>query len=785
MQTRVVFLERCRAARIFAVTLGIFFAVQPSLGADFTSKDYRVGYQPIFIEIYDFNRDGKPDLAVVNENTGNGNGTVSILLGNGDGTFQSAKTFDLGSTVPTSIAVADFNGDGKLDLAVAFSSVVGYSCSGASVYTLAGNGDGTFQAATQAVEMPAYTAYVAAGDVTGDGKADLVVQRVQYDDTCNPGGGYSIFAGNGDGTFQPEQQVSSNPLDFNGDGISDMVTVGGGGLDVFLGQGNGQFQPLATGPEANTGFLVLADMNGDHFQDQAFPVEVCNDHPICFTSSTYVAVALNDGHGNFGSSQIVSPGYPAEGGGILWLAGGDFNGDGKPDLAYINPGTPGFRVILGKGDGTFPALVDFNSGSGPTMFVTADLNGDGRTDVVLANIGDGTISVALSTFPTSGADLAVSVGASASQISVTQNLTYSVSLQNQGPEDATSVVVTDTLPAGMTLLSASMTGGTCGQANLVVTCNISKFVSGDAAALTIAVVPTTTGTAKNSVTVTATETDENTANNMASVSVTVFPMFNLTLTFQGSGTGSVVVEGEGTCPTMCQFSLPYGFPVYLQWTAGANSGFGGYSWSCATNSAACGSTMTSDTTVTADFDTLPNFTMGFLLLPLGPVQAGQGASNQVLVFPEGTSFDSSVTLTCTVQGKGTPAPVCTLSPISVIPGSATGSVNLTLTTTGPTKALSSRTFAPLYAVVLPLSGIAIVGFRRRPSKYGRRTIVFVISLTAFLMIQLACGGGNNSGGGGGGGGVGGTPPGNYTIIVTAVSGAIQHSTSAILTVTAN
>jgi hypothetical protein len=183
-------------------------------------QTYPVGSSPDAVAVGDFNGDGKIDLAVADH----GLGPISILLGNGDGTFQPAQNYSSGAAYPTALEAGDFNGDGKLDLAV-----LGYGYYSGTVVILQGNGDGTFQrSASYSVPDQDYT--LVAGDFNGDGKIDLATAG--YDPTSStPSSTVSVLLGNGDGTFQPEQGfnvagVYAQDLatsDFNGDGKPDLA----------------------------------------------------------------------------------------------------------------------------------------------------------------------------------------------------------------------------------------------------------------------------------------------------------------------------------------------------------------------------------------------------------------------------------------------------------------------------------------------------------------------------------------------------------------------------------
>jgi hypothetical protein len=175
----------------------VFFETTlPSITVAFETTDVSAGAAPSAVAVADFNGDGKLDLAVTNFN----DNTVSVLLGNGDSTFQVPKTYAAGVN-PFSVAVGDFNGDAKLDLAVAN---VGEN----TVFVYLGNGDGTFQAGVKYVAGNAARTVVL-GDFNADGKLDMAVAN----QTCGtPGCGpgvVSVLLGNGDGTFQPHSDYAA------------------------------------------------------------------------------------------------------------------------------------------------------------------------------------------------------------------------------------------------------------------------------------------------------------------------------------------------------------------------------------------------------------------------------------------------------------------------------------------------------------------------------------------------------------------------------------------------
>jgi hypothetical protein len=345
-----------------------------------------VGSGPDGIATGAFTGDGRIDLAVVNSF----DNTVSVLLGDADGTFQPQVTYAVGSG-PTGIMAGDFNGDGRTDLAIANSS-------SNDVSVLLGNGDGTFQPqATYAVG--AGPAQIVAGDFNGDGHVDLAV-------TNQSGNTVSVLLGNGDGTFQPQvaYAVGSAPDailagDFSGDGHLDLAVANTGNytepgsVSVLLGNGDGTFQPQVTYAVGSFGSSIAAgDFNGDGHLDLAvvgIAEGVAADGGITYGAAE-LSVLVGNGDGTFQDAQPYSLGPNFDGG---TMVAGDFNGDGRIDLAFAGPGVT--SILLGNGDGTFQPMVTNAGGAIPDAVVAADFNGDGTLDLARANSFSDDVSVVL------------------------------------------------------------------------------------------------------------------------------------------------------------------------------------------------------------------------------------------------------------------------------------------------------------------------------------------------------------------------------------------------------
>ncbi len=322
---------------------------------------------PNDLVVGDFNGDGIPDLATPDSATG----VVAIFLGKGDGTFQPAKFASTGTgSMPLALAAADFNADGKLDLAVALANQ-------GAVAILLGNGDGTFQPArfvTTAGSALYHPIALAVADFNHDGRLDIA--------TANNSLGASVLLGNGDGSFQPYKLLGSSqgPTwiaagDFNHDGDPDLaVTTSSNTVDISMGNGDGTFQgytSIATGGGSNPQSVAVADLDGDGNSDLVV---------ACYGANA-VGVLLGNGDGTFLPIELYAAGAEP-----ISVAVGDLNLDGIPDLVVTNFGSNSLSLFQGNGDGTFLPLPAYSttSGSQPAASVIADLDAEGAPEIVTA-----------------------------------------------------------------------------------------------------------------------------------------------------------------------------------------------------------------------------------------------------------------------------------------------------------------------------------------------------------------------------------------------------------------
>ncbi len=340
----------------------------------FPSVFYNQEFLPASVAVGDMNGDGKPDIVVSgNANVYGGGGLVSVMLGNGDGTFQPGVTYSSGGFGAGSAVIADVNGDGKLDVVMVNCSKTNNLCDAHDgfVGVMLGNGDGTLQPVISSASFGNIyqTPSLAIADVNGDGKLDVVVAGV------GSTSGIYFLQGNGDGTFLPAVVYSA------GDGASYTTSV------------------------------AISDLN-----DDGKPDLIATAHCASQSCSEvdWVGVLRGNGDGTFQSAVTYT--YPG-GADIRYVAVADVNGDGKPDLLTANFGSSSAGVLLGKGDGTFQAAklysaLGWGASAGPFTVTARDVNGDGKPDLVMStngvgfllNNGDGTFGSAQFLDPEEGVD---------------------------------------------------------------------------------------------------------------------------------------------------------------------------------------------------------------------------------------------------------------------------------------------------------------------------------------------------------------------------------------------
>ena len=439
------------------------------------------GVRPAKVGTGDFNRDGHPDFVVINSETknlavypGNGRGGFElpvlqagsstsghldlgdvdgdgwtdlvlpdsnlafgahawVLLNQRDGSFQSAPKYptDRGGKNPVA---ADLNGDGRPELIIpnGFTNTIRVLLNDgagrflvSSNYTvgnrpqtvavadvnsdgtndvmvaspvtghialLIGNGDGTLRQATNSVALLGGTSSILAGDYTGDGRPDLLIAEL-FGATVHPGNGDGTF-GNGISTTGPFPFQFLRAGHFNGDSQPDIAYLRNAtNVAVMLGIAGGTFQePRNYSVTVNATSLTVGDFNGDGRDDLAVSSLDCTTCGEA-TPRGDLSVLINQGDGTFAAAvRYPAPHRPTA------VTNADFNGDGHRDLAVTDLLWWRVSILPGRGDGTFAEAASFGAGHGPDTPAAADLNGDGRPDLIVANGTENSLSILLNTF---------------------------------------------------------------------------------------------------------------------------------------------------------------------------------------------------------------------------------------------------------------------------------------------------------------------------------------------------------------------------------------------------
>ena len=791
-----------------------------------------VGQNPSSVVTADFNGDGIPDLAVLNE-LGH---SITILLGKGDGTFQAAtNTLQLSSqgSGPLMAVVGDFNRDGNADLAV----VMGNS---STIAVFLGHGDGTFAPAILNSQAASVSYLLVVADFNGDGIEDLAVEN------SNSGSGsISILLGNGDGTFNASTVVVSGIIspadlveaDFNGDGIPDLAFVNGGvpsSVVVLLGNGDGTFKTLpAVSTPGYLTYIAVGDFNQDGKPD------------IFAFAANGTTTLLGNGDGTFSAAASAQPIISPTPQGIVVA---DFNGDGKPDIALLFQDVSTVYTLPGNGDGTFGAAVTIPlpAGAEPSAIVAGDWNGDGIPDLATANenlnsitsltslrtqqvtatatniaavgVGQHLVDAAYSgdsdytgsisgTIALSG-PIAQTIsfpqptaGSVGEQMTLTATassglpVTFSI-LSGPATLSGTNNATITYTAAGTVVIEAIQSGNGTYSAATPVTQSFS--VTSSAQTITFGVLPTTAFTSTPPA-LNATASSGLTVS-YASTTQSVCTVTGGKITFVTAGTCTVTASQPGNTSYAAATPVTQSFAVTattqtitfaalpnttlasspLTLTATASSGLT-VSYTSTTSSvcSVSGSTLTliaagtcsitasqagntsfaAATSVTQSFTvTSLDFTMQVFGASTLSVSSGSSATYTLAVAPSGGSYPGTVSFAVTGLPTGAAA---TVSPTTLSSTSGAQTVSVTVSTVSTVASNSSKGVPPwsLALLILPLVGL----------RYSRKRIAQRLCLLLMLAI-----GGFATGGCSSNASLGKVASGSYPITITGTSGTVQH-----------
>jgi hypothetical protein len=729
------------------------------------------------VAVADVSGDGKPDIVVANSDT------VGVLLGNGDGTFQTAVTYSSGGYEANSVAIADVNGDGKPDLLVA-NLCANSNCTTGSVGVLLGNGNGTFQTAVPYGSGGYEASSVAIADVNGDGKPDLLVtDRCASGSECN-NGLVGVLLGNGDGTFQSAVTYNSGGAgpgtvavgDVNGDGKLDLAVAncdptncGGGGaapIGVLLGNGDGTFQAAVTyASGGNEAFSVaVADVNGDGKPDLLVATNECGltcrgllgeagvlINTSLTASATALASSLNPS--NLGQAVTFTATVTAQ--------PGFYHGTPAGTVSFFDGTTNiGNSNLNGVGVGTLTTSTLAVGTRSITATYSGDSNFSPSTSPVLYQVVRGAI-VSLSPASLNFGNQTVDVG-STPQI---------VTLENPGN-------------VNLTIASIQINGTNRGDFSQTNNCPSSLPPNGSCN-ISVSFTPTTTGTRNAAVTIT-----DNAPGSPQMAPLTGFGVQTAsTTTLSSISPGTVAFGTRVTLKASVTSAAgpPHDGEIvtFKDSTTNATLGTGPLSKGTAI--------FTSTNIPGGSYSVVASYPgdAGFLASTSAPpqplnVQDFKLSASPATVTVSAPGQSGSTTITITTYGNfsalsltnwscsGLPAEsTCAFGTIG-----ANSQIRLSITTTAasdlrrPRLRHSQRLF---YAFLLPgfMGVVSMAGRRRRLRGLRRLALIVVLGL---LFLWLACGGGgsktpSNSG----------TPTGNSSVTVSANGATLERSTTIALT----